>query len=258
MKRKCVLIGVEGNHDQAFLVKILRNFLDFKECKRINDENLDGLWRKFIPNYPSKTGNLHQRLDMPSVLYTDTLSVAVYAGEGSNLPANLKDKLSDIDYLDSLAAFAVVADSDKRPPSQVAKKYHDELKELFSDFPYETRAAGFVTQTVPRLGIYILPNNLDQGVLDTLICECGDVAYTEYMQKARSYIDQFSDSEIQQLRWKPFDRQKAIIATVVSILKPGMTNTASIAKDNWINSQTITQVSSLKNVLDFLNNLLSV
>jgi hypothetical protein len=82
------LIGVEGNHDQAFLSKILRELLGFSKCE--DQRNLDVLWRKFIPVYPPKTGKLHLRLDMPSILYTDTLSVAIYAGEGSRLVDNLR------------------------------------------------------------------------------------------------------------------------------------------------------------------------
>jgi hypothetical protein len=72
------LIGVEGNHDQAFLSKILRELLGFSKCE--NQRNLDVLWRKFIPVYPPKTGKLHLRLDMPSILYTDPGALPVFSG----------------------------------------------------------------------------------------------------------------------------------------------------------------------------------
>lgn len=256
MNRKCALIGVEGNHDQAFLSKIFRELLHFSKCE--DQKNLDALWRKFIPVYPPKTGRLHLRLDMPSILYTDTLSVAIYAGEGSRLVDNLKDKLSDIDYLNSLSAFAIVADADKQKPAEVAKKYHDELREYFPDFPFEISETGSVTATTPRLGIYILPNNSAQGVLDTLLCACGEIAYPMYMERAKSYISQFSDEEIKQIGWKPFDKEKATVATIASILKPGKTNTASISDNAWISTQTEQQISSLQNLTTFLRKLLSI
>jgi hypothetical protein len=47
VNKKYVLIGVEGNHDQAFISKILR---------------------KFIPVYPAKNGKLHFRLNIPTIL----------------------------------------------------------------------------------------------------------------------------------------------------------------------------------------------
>jgi hypothetical protein len=256
VNRKCVLIGVEGNHDQAFLSKVLCKLLGFSKCE--DQRNLDALWRKFIPVYPPKTGRLHLRLDMPSILYTDTLSVAIYAGEGSRLVDNLKDKLADIDYLNSLSAFAIVADADKQKPVEVAKKYYNELREYFPDFPFEITEAGAVTKTMPKLGIYILPNNSDQGVLDTLLCACGEVAYPVYMERAKSYISQFSEEEIKKIGWKPFDKEKATVATIASILKPGKTNTASISDNAWISTQTEQQISSLKNLTIFLRDLLSV
>lgn len=255
MNRKCVLIGVEGNHDQAFLSKVLRELLGFSKCE--DQKNLDALWRKFIPAYPPRTGRLYLRLDMPSILYNDTLSVAIYAGEGSRLVDNLKDKLADID-LDSLSAFAIVADADKQKPAEVAKKYSDELREYFTDFPFEISETGAVTEAMPRLGIYILPNNCDQGVLDTLLCECGEIAYPVYMERAKSYISQFSDEEIKKIKWKPFDKEKATVATIASILKPGKTNTASISDNTWISTQTEQQISSLQNLTTFLRKLLSI
>lgn len=256
MNRKCILIGVEGNHDQAFLSKVLCELLGFSKC---NDQHcLDDLWRKFIPVYPPRTGRLHLRLDMPSILYDDTLSVAVYAGEGSRLVENLKDKLADIDYINSLSGFAIVADADKQIPAVTAKKYHDDFKDFFPDFPSEICEVGAVAGDPLRLGIYILPNNSDQGALDTLLCACGDVAYPQFMERAELYISQFSDEEVRQIGWKPFDREKAKVATVTSVLKPGKTNTASIADNAWVSSHTEQQVSGLQNLMTFLRRLLSI
>ncbi|MBJ7898921.1 MAG: DUF3226 domain-containing protein [Cyanobacteria bacterium RI_101] len=255
MNRKLALIGVEGNHDQAFLSKVFRELFGFSKCE--DQKNLDDLWRKFIPVYPPKTGKLYLRLDMPSILYNDTLSVAIYAGEGSNLVNNLKDKLADIN-LERLSAFGIVADADKQNPAEVAKKYHNELKEYFPDFPFEIGETGAVTESIPRLGIYILPNNCDEGVLETLLCECGEVAYPVYMERAKSYISQFSDEEVKKIGWKRFDKEKSMIATIVSILKPGKTNTVSIADNDWISSETEQQISSLQNLTIFLRKLLSI
>lgn len=214
MNRRCVLIGVEGNHDQAFLGKILRELLGFSQFNR-NELDLEPLWRKFVPVYPPKTGRLYLRLDMPSILYTDSLSVAIYAGEGSRLISNLSTKLSDIDYSESLSAFGIIADADKYTPSQVAKMYHDGFQEFFPDFPNEVDKSGVVTQSSPRSGLYVLPNNSDQGVLDTLLCACGEVVYPTYMERAKAYVNQFSNAEIKKIGWKPFDREKATLATVV-------------------------------------------
>lgn len=257
MNRQYVLIGVEGNHDQAFISKILCKLLGFSKFDGKISE-LDPFWRKFIPNYP-KGGNLYVRLDMPTILYTETLSVALYAGEGSNLITNLNDKLSDIDY-STLLAFAIIADADDDTPNKVAEKYHHGFQEYFPNFPITVNATGNVIAGSPKLGIYILPDNSQQGVLDNLICDCGDLVYPEYMQRAREYVDKFSEEERKKkpLKWKPFDQEKAIIATVVSVLKPGKTNQTSISDNSWISSETESQIPAIQNLTNFFRDLLNL
>ncbi len=180
--RRYALIGVEGNHDQAFLSKVLCKLLGFKKFNGQVD-SLDTFWRKFVPIYP-KSGKLYTRLDMPSVLHTEAVSVAIYAGEGSNLITNLGAKLSDIDH-SMFLAFGIVADADKNSPDEVAKIYYEGFKEFFPSFPDKP---GTIVESASRLGLYVLPDNFNQGVLETLLCNCGEYAYPEFMQRAKSYI----------------------------------------------------------------------
>jgi hypothetical protein len=254
---KYAIIGVEGPHDQAFTGKVLKllGLKDFGEELKGLESQLDPFWRKFIPVYPKK-GNLYKRLDMPSLLFNDTISVAIYAGEGSNLVTNLDDILfANSEYQTNLAAFGIVADCDKSTPDRIAEPYAKKFQSYFPNFP---QCPGVVDTNSPRTGIYVLPDNASPGVLDTLLCECGQIAYPAYMEKASSYLNEFSESDRKSLKWKNFDREKALVATVVSVLKPGKTNTTSIADNNWVSEQTKQQVPALANFIEFLNQLLEV
>ena len=254
---KYAIIGVEGPHDQAFTGKVLKllGFKDFREELKGLKSDLDPFWRKFIPVYPKK-GNLYKRLDMPSILFNDTISLAIYAGEGSNLVTNLDDILSaNPEYQTNLSAFGIVADCDKSNPDQIVRRYTNCFRNYFPDWPNQ---AGVVNSNSPRTGIYVLPDNVSQGVLDTLLCSCGEIAYPAYMEKASSYLDEFSEEEKKSLKWKNFDREKALVATVVSVLKPGKTNTTSIADNNWVSEQTQQQVPALANFIEFLIQLLAL
>ena len=254
---KYAIIGVEGPHDQAFTGKVLKllGFKDFREELKGLKSDLDPFWRKFIPVYPKK-GNLYKRLDMPSILFNDTISLAIYAGEGSNLVTNLDDILSaNPEYQTNLSAFGIVADCDKSNPDQIVRRYTNCFCNYFPDLPNQ---AGVVNSNSPRTGIYVLPDNVSQGVLDTLLCSCGEIAYPAYMEKASSYLDEFSEEEKKSLKWKNFDREKALVATVVSVLKPGKTNTTSIADNNWVSEQTQQQVPALANFIEFLSQLLAL
>jgi hypothetical protein len=254
---KYAIIGVEGPHDQAFTGKVLKllGLKDFGEELKGLESQLDPFWRKFIPVYPKK-GNLYKRLDMPSLLFNDTISVAIYAGEGSNLVTNLDDILfANSEYQTNLAAFGIVADCDKSTPDRIVEPYANKFRSYFPNFPDRP---GVVNTNSPRTGIYVLPDNASPGVLDTLLCECGQIAYPVYMEKASSYLNEFSESDIKSLKWKNFAQEKALVATVVSVLKPGKTNTTSIADNNWVSKQTQQQVPALANFIEFLSQLLEV
>ncbi|MBC6452818.1 MAG: hypothetical protein GDA43_06075 [Hormoscilla sp. SP5CHS1] len=247
------LIGVEGSHDQAFVGKVLK----LLGCQSFdgNEANLDPFWINFVPSYP-KQGNLYKRLDMPSILFTESVSVAIYSGEGSKLVRNLKANFANYpEYRTDIAAFGIVADADRKSPEQVALDYYNGFSNLFPGFPDR---AGVVDTGSPRTGIYLLPDNVSQGVLDTLLCNCGEVAYPMYVERANSYLAQFSSEERKSLKWKPFDREKALIATIVSVLKPGKTNTVSLADNNWVSESTNMQVPTLASFVDFLRELLEL
>ncbi len=252
---KYAIIGVEGNHDQALVSKLLK-LLGFKRFEG-EESKLDHFWKKFIPTYP-KNGNLYTRLNMPSILYNDSLSVAIYIGEGSNLAENLDDTFSiNPEYQTDIIAFGIIVDADKNTPEEIVAEYRTILLNYFPNFPDKPSV---VDQNIPRTGIYILPDNIYQGVLDTLLCECGEIAYPEYMERAKLYLDNFSEEEKKSkpLKWKPFDNEKALIATVVSVLKPGKTNTTSIADNDWVSNKTVEEVKSLKKLRKFLIYLLEL
>ena len=251
------IIGVEGQHDQAFVGKVLKllGFKDFRVELKGLESALDPFWRKFIPVYPKK-GDLYERLDMPSILFNDTISVAIYAGGGSNLVTNLDDILFvNSEYQTNLAAFGIVADCDKSTPDRIVEPYANKFRSYFPTFPARP---GVVDTNSPRTGIYVLPDNQQQGVLDTLVCECGEIAYPAYMERARSYLDKFSEEDKKILKLKNFDLDKALVATVVSVLKPGLTNTVSIAQNDWVSKQTQQEVPALAKFIDFLRDLLEL
>ncbi|MGK7892049.1 MAG: DUF3226 domain-containing protein [Leptolyngbyaceae cyanobacterium] len=257
VERRYALIGVEGNHDQAFIAKILKKAFDLKKFgdqKDDQESTLDPFWRKFIPTYPPKSGKLYKRLDMPTIMDGDDISVAIYVGEGSRLAPNLEARLADMDT-SSLFAFAIVADADQGDPIKVTEEYRKAFAELFPAFPDNP---GTVVMDEIRLGLYVLPDNENPGVLDTVLCQCGENVYPDLMEKATEYLNYLSDEKRREMgiKWKPFDYEKAKIATVASVLKPGKTNTVSISDNKWVCEDTLEEVSALKQLVDFLRELL--
>ena len=60
MSSRYILIGVEGNHDQAFVGKILEKLLGFSKFTGSESdlsellETKKSIWHKFIPSYPKQ------------------------------------------------------------------------------------------------------------------------------------------------------------------------------------------------------------
>jgi hypothetical protein len=242
------IIGVEGPHDQAFVSRALIG-LGFRDFSGIASE-LDPFWVKFTPTYP-KNGRLYVRMDMPSILYTSNLSIAVYAAEGNGLkdlfPATF---VGHPPYREEVAAFGIIADADKAEPARVAADYATVYRPHFPQFPDRP---GTVDTSPIRTGIYVLPDNVQRGVLETLVIPCGDVVYPKHMNAARGYLKEFAPAETK--HWKPFDAQKALVATVASVLQPGATNTVTIKFDKWLTSPAEELIRPFANFLKQLLNL---
>jgi len=187
-------IAVEGNHDQAFIGKILKllGFKDFNETDGGLNQKLDLFWKKLVPSYPTNKGELYKRLPMPSILYTDTLSVAIYNGEGKKLRQTLEGILTNNpNYQTDLSSFIVIVDADNNEINDVINPYVDCFQSYFPNFP---RQAGIVNQnSFPFTGIYVLPDNRSKGRLDHLLYLCGTIAYSEYVNICKSSKRLFSN-----------------------------------------------------------------
>ncbi|MDM8550537.1 hypothetical protein QUF72_10680 [Desulfobacterales bacterium HSG2] len=128
MAGQYAILGVEGPHDQAFVSKILQ-LMGFREFKG-KKSKLNPFWFQFIPTYPKK--QLYVRVDMPSILFTDDLSVAVYAGEGTNLKSRFPVLLRNHPpYHQDISAFGIIADADDKEPRGLFRNITKHLKSCF-------------------------------------------------------------------------------------------------------------------------------
>ncbi|HSN98323.1 MAG TPA: DUF3226 domain-containing protein [Candidatus Nanopelagicales bacterium] len=248
------ILGVEGPTDQAVVGRALK-LLGFKSLGGEGSESkLDPFWKKFIPTYP-KDRNLWKRMDMPSIYTSPESSIAVYCGEGSRLGKNLDLIIRNHSpYREDIAALGILADADDQVASDVAAGYQEALGELFPAFP---KVAGEVVEGSPRLGVFVFPDNVRQGVVEHIVLQCGELVYQDHLGRAREFVAGFGLEERTQSHWAPFDEQKAILASVASLLKPGKTNTASLADNKWISEQT-RHVPGLRALLRFLMRLLDL
>ena len=83
-------------------------------------------------------------------------------------------------------AFGLIVDADKKQPKEAAKEKAEGLK---SGFPTISNEPGIITAGPPRTGIYVLPNNEDSGVLDSVLVECASTVYPDHKNAADNFLD---------------------------------------------------------------------
>lgn len=232
MSQKYCLLATEGPHDQAAITRLLQ-LSGLKKFSGIRRE-LDPFWEGFIPTYP-KGGNLYTRMDMPSILTSQTHSIAIYWGEGSKLIKNLIAIVTNHKrYAQEIHAFGLFIDADEKQPNIVAK---ESAKALGDFFPGLSEKPGDITTASPRTGIYVLPDNKRSGVLDSILVDCASVAYPDHKNGAVRFLNDLDNSHTKHLNAGA--RNKAIVACIASIIQPGQSNTSSIAQDKWISERTV-------------------
>lgn len=252
MSLKYCILAAEGSHDQAVLCSLLRmhNMKSFTGDPGL----LDTFWLKLVPK--NTRGNLYKKLDVPYFFTSLTHSVAVYQGDGSKLAQNISDILSaNKPYVQDIYALGIIVDADNNQPGDVAQNYVNKLRAFF---PRIAAIPGTVSPGSPRTGIYVLPDNKKQGTLDSVFVNCANNVYPDHKAGATQFLDGLDAAH--KSHWKPFDREKAIIASIVSVLQPGIASHLSLArsKDKWVGEQTVNSVPELTSLQQFLTALLDL
>jgi len=253
---KYALLATEGADDQA----ILCSFLQYKGFTPVKykdvTETQNSFWKGIFPVlHQIKSYHHLKNFSYPSVFSLEDYEVAVYRGEGSKLSQNiLAITRNRLEYKEDICAFGLIVDADTKQPASVAEKYANELREVF---PSLSKIPGNITPGSPRTGIYVWPDNQNSGTLETLLLACASFIYPDHKEGAERFLKGLKRKHTEGLKGVKFD--KAVIASIVSVLQPGKANHASFAvKDEWINKLALEKTTGITQFWIFLHNLLDL
>lgn len=110
---------------------------------------------------------------------------------------------------------------------------------------------GAVGSGSPSCGVYVLPDNASNGTLETILIECAEKNYPAALSGARAFIGSvdprdYQPDDLHELN-KAAGRNKATVAAITAILKPGKTTQASISDNRWLHGEA----AQLKRVVSF-------
>jgi len=258
MADKISYLVVEGPHDVEFVAKFLKRG-GFGRVKQIDD--LNHSFERLVPRSFPYNGDLLKRVPVPTFFQKNGHAVAVHSASGiSNLVTVACDNLQVIGG--AIHSFGFVLDQDDegnattRQAELIAALVAAGSTVCLPDNPGHVAVAS----GAPRTGAYILPDNVNDGALENLLIPAGKAAYADIFTHAENYLNSVDVTKLGEndLKYfqKPSGRNKALIASVGSILRPGKAIQVTLQDNLWITDDSIRSIAGLTQFADFLAELL--
>lgn len=252
---------VEGNHDIAYLHKILR-LLGYSDVKSY--DILNPIMKNFLPSkFPFKRDSLNIFNHVPYFFVNDESQIVILNANGeSNILRKIDDELSKtIDIIDLITHIIVFADGDLLNKSEKIKSiqnvdYEDMEFEFIKKNDIEaTKPCIYVNSKCIPLDYYIFPNNLDIGRLEDVILEGIKITNSDLLELTESFIKDIDENHKSKWDKKNSKYEKALIGIIGNVLLPGSSNTTVICNknNNWISNDTKDIVGPIKILLNFLS-----
>lgn len=234
---------VEGVHDTAALRRFLKLF-NIKSVTQI--ERIDSFWKRTIPTSFPHNGDLQKRMPVPQFFQNDEISIAIQTAGGDSKIVDAFEGLWNIDY-EKLSGLAIFCDADDQTAeyrfndltSYLTDNIDEEYKILFENLEFNQ-----INVSPMKFSIFVFPNNKDDGTLEKLLLEGGEVVYPHLLDEARKYVA--SIPEEYKRHWRPSSESKVLFGVVANVLKPGKANQVSIQDNEWISLKTIEQVNQVR------------
>lgn len=249
---------VEGPHDVAFVGRLLRPF-GLRRVRLISD--LDPFWTDLVPGTFPHSGDLLKRVPVPTFFADETHSVAVDSAIGdSRIAQTVQESLVYISTV-QLTGIGLILDADAQDsPSDRFRSVKDRLAQLGVSLALPD-APGQILKGAPRSGMFILPDNAAAGTLEDLLLECAALAYPQLLQGAKAFVRDVDVAVLTREDRREFERpagrDKAIVNSIGSVLKPGKSIQVSIQDNRWVGEHALS-IARIQAMQTFLAELLEL
>ena len=258
MPAQTCLLTVEGPHDTEFVARLLKP-MGFSRIQ--SWPALPEYWRAIVPQKFPVGSDLLGRHPVPTFFHKATgETIAVRSANGiSKIITSLSDELSQLSAVPEAIGIVLDADQEQHP----ADRYVDLCEEWAAKsnnglvtFP---ALAGQVNAGPPKAGVFILPDNVHPGTLENILIQAAALNYPNALTAAQAYIAGFPTPDLQQEDLGGFNapagHNKATVAAIASILKPGKAIQVSIQDNRWLAAAAM-QLPDVQRVSTFLVDLL--
>ncbi|MFA5265343.1 MAG: DUF3226 domain-containing protein [Opitutaceae bacterium] len=273
MPRRLSFIAVEGQHDAAFVGRLLREasfkLITWKEPNPREPlaQFLEPALGRLVPSQFPNDNNLLARVPVPFFWQKDDHVVSLRPAEGESKLISSVCAAERAIRPDSFAAIGIILDADNKGGSQ------DRLARLKSvliqeaktmeqpvGFALPNKLGDFTTTGTTQCGVFVMPDNLSAGTVEDLLLDCASTNYPNLKLEADKYLQAIDRSvlkgrDLNEIE-APAGKKKALVGIIGSVLKPGKAIQVSIADNLWVDamSKELPRVVSLRHFLcDLLN-----
>ncbi len=240
---------VEGPHDVEFVGRLLK-MADLSRVKFRKD--LDSYWHPILPTTWPINDDLLKRVAVPVFFQGPTHSLAVSsAGGDSRIAEDIEEMLS---RLKDPHAIGALLDADEKHDPKT--RFSSFVQSLGKRLPHLAMPVepGCVSGTKPRAGIYVLPDNANQGALEDLLVDCAEHFAPSLLGHARAFV---SNAEPDFEEKKHSSRKKALVGCISNVYKPAKSIQTSIQDNNWVSQDTV-RLPRIAAFDSFLKNLFNL
>lgn len=241
----------EGIHDIEFIGRLLKRH-NLEQVVKKNQ--LDQYWgRMLAPISWPPDGDLVKRMPVPCFYQNGDYSLAVLSAIGNGeIVKVMKATIENYNLIETGLGVGIVADADYVGGANIR---FSQLKTETEGFIEFSNNPGLVKKGRPNTGIFIFPDNKNDGTLETVLLKCAQGVYSNINKGAEAFVNNVDLAELIQEEkkdiLKPAGKDKAIIGCIGNIFRPGKAIQVSIHDNRWICDETLClpEIGALNNFL---------
>lgn len=224
---------------------------------------LDRFWIPIIPTTWPVNDDLARRVPVPVFFRNQACCVAVDSAVGDRrIPTTIHDTLLTLGIdAGGLVGLGAVLDADSSQ-SPIAR-FNQLRSGLSPQVPGFPAYPGQVSSSRPRSGAFVMPDNASAGTLEDLLLEAARHTLPNLLADAERFIErvdptgpELSAHDCSDFT-KPAGRNKATVACLGNIFKPGKAIQTSIQDDFWVSAATL-RIVRLAAFEEFIKSLLAI
>lgn len=260
-----LLIVVEGNHDIAYLHKILQ-LVGYSVIKNVND--LNSFSRNYLPSkFPFRGDSLNIFNHVPYYFRNGDNQIVILNADGeTNILQKLDDALSgDLDTTILISNILIIADGDLNNKDEKKSKIIDidfeekDFEFLSKDHLENEEAFVDIRGHSITIELFVLPNNSDKGRLEDVILEGIENKNPDLLELTEEMLGKIDAKYKSNWDDRNSKFEKAKIGIVGNILIPSASNTTLISSNRikWISTDSIQTNRSVKALYECIIKLTS-